>query len=454
MINPLLLPELRELLAQQDYQTLTEVLQDMHPASAAELSEGLSVEEIWQLLEALPINLQAEIIPFYSPEVQQELVEGIGHEHVSRLLEAMSHDDRVDLLQHLNPIVVEQLLPLIDRKEREDIRHLLTFPEGSVGAVMTTDFATLPTDVSVAQALTLIRKQAPGVETIYLIYVVDRDKKLLGVLSLRDLVMADPETIVREVMESEVISVRADQDQEEVAAELAKFDFLAIPVVDDQHRLIGIVTFDDVADVVEEEMTEDFHLAAAVSPLTQGYGLSRVRALYERRVGWLLILVFVNLVSSGVIAAYEETLQAVIALAFFLPLLIDSGGNTGSQAATLIVRALATDEVKLKEWLQVLLKEFFVGLSLGLTMAVACFVLGYFRAGIEVGLIVGLSMLGIVLFTNLVGVMLPFVLTRLNIDPAVASSPLITTIADASGLLLYFSIASWVMKLTGLGGLE
>jgi magnesium transporter len=210
---------------------------------------------------------------------------------------------------------------------------------------------------------------------------------------------------------------------------------------------MGIVTFDDVADVLQAETTEDFHLTAAVAPLAQGYAASNVWSLYSRRIGWLIILVFVNLVSSGVIAAYEETLQSAIALAFFLPLLIDSGGNTGAQAATLIVRAIATNDIHLRSWLKILKKELAVGLSLGLTMALASFTLALFRGGIEIGLIVGISMLCIVVFTNLVGILLPFILTRLRFDPAVASSPLITTVADATGLLLYFNIATWIISL-------
>jgi magnesium transporter len=262
--------------------------------------------------------------------------------------------------------------------------------------------------------------------------------------------MASPSAYIRDIMCPDVISVRADQDREFVAQELAKYDFLAMPVVDEQNRLVGIVTFDDVADVLEAEATEDFHRTAAVAPLARGYKQSNVWTLYHRRIGWLIALVFVNLVSSGVIAAYEEILVANIALAFFLPLLIDSGGNTGSQAATLIVRALATDEVRLKHLGKVVGKELLVGLSLGLTMALASFVLGLFRGGgIEVGLIVGLSMFCIVIVTNLIGVLLPFLLTSLRFDPAVASSPLITTVADALGLLVYFTIATWLIGLTG-----
>jgi magnesium transporter len=357
----------------------------------------------------------------------------------------MSPDDRVDLLQQLDDEVVESLLPLVAKADREDIRRLLSYPEDSAASVMTTDYAWLPSDLTVDEAIASVRRQAPDRETIYYIYVVDEYRHLIGTVSLRDLVLAKGSTRIADIMQRDVVAVPADQDQEEVARQMARYDFIAIPVVDNQHRLIGIITFDDLADIVEDEATEDFHLTAAVSPLAQGYHESRVLTLVRRRAGWLIILVFVNLVSSGVIAAYQETLEAAIALAFFLPLLIDSGGNTGSQAATLIIRALATDEIRLSEWLGTLLKELGVGFALGMTMAVASFLLGYFRGGWEIGMIVGVSMLGIVMITNLIGVLLPFALTRLRIDPAVASSPLITTIADATGLILYFNVAAAVL---------
>jgi magnesium transporter len=445
MSNPLLLPEIRELLAEKNAAELREILCELHPASVADFSEGLSGEETWELLSFAPIEKQEEIFTFYTHSKQEELASGAGRERMSALLERMSHDDRVDLLKRLEEEVVESLLPLVAKAEREDIRKLMSYPEHTVGSVMTTDYATLPPDVTVDEAVARLRRQAPAAETIYFVYVVDSEHHLLGVVSLRALILARPSARVRDLMQTEPITVRAEQDREDVALEVSKYDLLAIPVVDAQNRLVGIVTHDDVADVVQEEATEDFHLSSAIAPLAKGYGHSGVWPLYSRRIGWLVILVFVNLVSSGVIAAYEEVLAAAITLAFFLPLLIDSGGNTGSQAATLIIRALATGEITMRQWWRVVSKELAVGLSLGVTMAVASAALGYFRGGPQIALIVGLSMLVIVLMTNLVGAMLPFVLTQLRVDPAVASSPLITTVADASGLLIYFSIATWVM---------
>jgi magnesium transporter len=447
--NSLLLPEIRQMISENDRQGLSQIMNELHPASIAEFAEGLDAEEVWTLLSHGSIPRQAEVFPFFSQEKERELIEGAGNFRMSKLLEAMPHDDRVDLLKRCDQDTVDELLPLIAKADREDIRRLYSYPEQSVGSVMTSDYATLPEEIRAQDAISHLRQVAPHRETIYYIYVIDDERRLIGFISLQGLILAKPDVAVRDLMRSEVISLRAELDQEEAARMLAKFDLIALPVVDNQNRILGIVTHDDLVDVLEQEVTEDFHLSAAVGPLTEGYRRSSIWYLYRKRVSWLVILVFVNLVSSGVIAAFEETLQAAIALAFFLPLLIDSGGNTGSQAATLIVRALATNEIQLSTWAKILGREFLVGLLLGLTMAGASFLLGTARGGVEVGLIVGLSMLCIVVFTNLIGVLLPFILTRLRMDPAVASSPLITTIADASGLFLYFSIATWII--TGWG---
>jgi magnesium transporter len=443
--NSLLLPEIRQMIVENDQQGLSQIMNELHPASIAEFAEGLTTEEVWTLLSHGSVPRQAEVFPFFSREKERELIDGVGNLRMSELLEAMPHDDRVDLLKRCDKETIDGLLPLIAKADREDIRRLYSYPEQSVGSVMTTDYATLPAEIRVQDAIDHLRQVAPHRETIYYVYVIDDERRLIGFVSLQALILARPDAVVRDLMRSEVISLRAELDQEEAARMLAKFDLIAIPVVDDQNRLLGIVTHDDLVDVLEQEVTEDFHLTAAVGPLTEGYRRSSIWCLYKRRVGWLVILVFVNLVSSGVIAAYEETLQATIALAFFLPLLIDSGGNTGSQAATLIVRALATNEIQLSAWIKTLGRELFIGLLLGLTMAGASFLLGITRGGIEVGLVVALSMLCIVVFTNLIGVVLPFILTRLRLDPAVASSPLITTIADASGLFLYLTIANWIL---------
>ncbi len=435
-----------ELLGEDDSKRISQRLTSPHPAVIAEALEKLDTDQAWELLGHAPIERQAAVFGFVSAERQQELVSGAGTDRMCRLLEAMPHDDRVDLLKALDTEVVEGLLPFVGRADREDIRKLMAWPEDQAGSVMTTDYAWLRAELSAENAIAQLREQAPGVETIYYVYVLDEKQQLVGFVSLRDLILADPQAKVKDVMTTDLISVRPDQDQEEVAQLMAKYDLLAMPVVDEHHRLIGILTHDDIADVLQVEATRDFHLTAAVAPLARSYHETRALGLYRRRVGWLVALVGVNLVSTGIIERHEDMLATVITLAFFIPLLIDSGGNTGSQAATLMVRAIGTGEVKLRQWFQVMGKELAVGLSLGVTMAAASFLLGAFRGGegeaVTIGLIVGFSMLAIVLVSNVIGTVLPFILTKLRIDPAVASSPLITTIADAAGLFIYFTIAA------------
>jgi magnesium transporter len=277
------------------------------------------------------------------------------------------------------------------------------------------------------------------------IYVVDAGWKLIDALDLTTFVIAAPGSTVAGIMDRSFISLSAFDDREHAVEVLQRYDLVAAPVLDSDGVLLGTVTIDDVLDVAEAEATEDFHKGAAVLPLRASYTESSPFSLYRLRVGWLAALVVFNLVSSGIIAAFEETLQATIALAFFIPLLIDSGGNTGAQSATLMVRALATGDLSLSHWARALGKELSVGVALGITLGIASSTLGIVRGGMEVGIVVGLSMASIVLIANLIGACLPFLLTRLRLDPAVASSPLITSIADGSGLLIYFSIAAVVL---------
>lgn len=271
--------------------------------------------------------------------------------------------------------------------------------------------------------------------------MVDQNWKLLDVLELRKFIIASPDQKVSEIMDYRFVSIVAFEDQEKAVKLIQIYDLFALPVVDTNGILLGIVTVDDVFDVAEE-ITEDFQLTAAVRPLKTSYQHSNIWSLFTKRIGWLMMLVLVNLISSGVISAFEETLSSAIALAFFIPLLIDSGGNAGAQSATLMVRAIATGDVKMTKWFFTILKELAIGTALGITMGLASWLLGFVRGGVEIGFVVGLSMVSIVVVANLVGTILPFILTKLKMDPAVASSPLITTIVDGLGLLIYFTLAT------------
>ncbi len=450
MVNTLLLPELRELLEEKDAQTLAAVLADLHPVSIAEFSEGLTVEETWQLLDHTSMDRQAEIFEFYPISKQVELVSSVGRDRMGRLIEVMSADDRVDLLRRLDDEVVESLMPLVARAERQDIRLLLSFPEGSAGSVMTTEYATLPANVTAERAITLLRQQAPSRETIYYVYVVDDTQRLIGFLSLRDLILARSSALVEEIMQRDVVAVRVDQDREEAARELARYDFLAIPVVDDQHHLVGIITHDDVIDVMVEEATEDALHMGGVTPIAENYLDAAFTTVWRRRALWLSALFLAELFTFTALASFEDAIKSIVALSLFVPLCISTGGNSGSQAATLITRALALGQVDAKAWFRVLRHELCMGVALGATLGAVAFVRAAMTPHSVLGnanrwvlaLVISQSVAAICLWGTLVGSMLPLAFKRLGVDPGYASSPFVATFVDVTGIVIYFSIAT------------
>ncbi|MEN6457712.1 MAG: magnesium transporter [Thermoguttaceae bacterium] len=449
MPNPLLLPELREMLDTGDADSLQAVSAELHPATVADFSEGLSVEDTWKLLDYAPVERQAEIFSFFPFDKQIEMVDGVGRGRMSKLIEAMSPDDRVDLLKRLDTAVAESLIPLVTKAERQDIRTLLSFPEGSAGSVMTTEYATLPADVAVGDAVTLLRQQAPSRETIYSIYVVDEVRHLMGFVSLRDLILAKPTMRIADLMHRDVISVRADQDQEEAARMLAKYDFLAIPVVNDQNQLIGIITHDDVIDVMIEEATEDAQKMGGVVPMVEDYLEAPFVTVWRKRAAWLSCLFVAELFTFSALAYFEDEIKIVLALSLFVPLCISTGGNSGSQAATLITRAMALGQISVGGWWRVLRHELVVGIALGLTLGAIGFVRASMTPATVLGnadrwmlaLVIAQSVAAICLWGTLVGSMLPLVFKRLGFDPGYASSPFVATFVDVTGIVIYFSIA-------------
>jgi len=449
MINPLLLPELRELLEENDSATLSELLVEMHAASIAEFAEGLSVEETLRFLDYAPIDRQAEIFSFFSIGKQVEMVRLLDRQRLSKLLEAMPPDDRVDLLKQLDPVEVEDLIPLVAKAERQDIRLLLSYPEGSAGSVMTTEYATVPADVTVEQAISLLRHAAPSRETIYSIYVIDEGRHLIGFVSLRDLILAQPSEKVGDIMEREIVSVRVDHDREEAAQELAQYDFLAIPVVDDQNRLVGIITHDDVIDVIEQEATEDALHMAGVGTIVENYLEAPFATVWRRRSFWLSALFIAETFTFTALAHYEEAIQSVVVLSLFIPLCISTGGNSGSQAATLITRAMALGHIEPPDFWRVLRHEIFVGVALGITLGMIAFVRASLTPNGVLGdvdrwmlaLVICLSVSSICLWGTVVGSMLPLGFKRLGFDPGYASSPFVATFVDVTGIIIYFTIA-------------
>jgi len=415
-------------------------------ADIASLLEQMAREDAALAMRQLDRKDQAEVFGYLRPAAQVTMAELMSRDELAKLMAAMSHDDRVDFYKALDPKAREALLPGLARAEREDLRRLASYPEGTVGAIMTSDYATLRPDRNTVQALDVLRRQAPDVETVYYAYVIDSDHKLLGVVSLRDLLLAKPGQTVADVMETDPVKIRVDGEQEEAATLIARYDLLALPVVDAAGRMVGIVTQDDAMDVAEEEATEDIYKSSTVGDFAGSVRDASLISLYRARIIWLVLLVFGNIFSGAGISYFEDTIAGNLALLFFLPLLIGSGGNAGAQSATLMVRALATGDVRATDWGRMLGREMLIGVGLGLTMALAVSGIGVVRAGVEVTTVVAVSMVLIVLMGALIGVSLPFVLTRFDLDPATASGPLVTSIADVAGVLIYFSLAAALLS--------
>lgn len=440
--------QVRSLLAQRRWLELRGLVMDVPAPDLADFMMELHKPERILFFSSLPRPVSSEVFAFLEPHQKDELLQSLTDEETRSLLADLAPDDRTEMLEDLPGQAMQRVLNLLSKEDLEEARLLLGYPEESVGRLMTPDYVAVRASWTLDQALRHIRRRGRESETVSTIYVIDGGWRLLDALELERFIMNEPEMRVEEIMDNRYVALSAMQDREEAVRLMERYDLSALPVTDREGVLLGIVTVDDVLDVAIEEATEDFHKAAGVAPLGMSYREASVGSLYVKRIGWLLALVLVNLVSSSIIAVFEETLAAVIALAFFIPLLIDTGGNTGAQAASLMIRSLATGDIEMSDWLRTTGKEVLGGIVLGLTMGATAFGLGYWRGGLEVGITVGLTMVVLVLVANLVGIGLPFLLIRLKLDPAVASSPLITTIVDAVGLLVYFSIAA---RLLGAG---
>jgi len=378
MSHPLFGPEVRVMLAENDLDQMRMLGETLHPATIAEVLDEFTPDEIWKVLSQAPIRDQAAVFEYFPLEKQVELAQGAGQPQMARLIEQMSHDDRVTLLRRLQPRVADGLLRLVDDADRKDIKAMMVFPEGTVGAIMTTDYAWLPAHLRAGEALDRLRLIAPNSETIYVIYVLEETtRKLLGVVSLRDLIVNPRQTPIRDLMETEVVTLKATDDRERAAQELARYDFLALPVVDDDQRLVGIVTHDDVIDVVVEEATEAVHRAGGVGPMAEGYLEASFLTVWRTRAFWLSMLFGAELFTFTALAHFEDEIGKLVVLSLFVPLCISTGGNSGSQAATLITRALALNQLGLKDWLRVFRHELVMGIVLGITLGAIGFARGW-----------------------------------------------------------------------------
>ena len=415
--------------------------------------------DIAQAIGTLPMILQAlafrllnkneaiEVYEYLDPSVQQNLLDRLRSNEVLDLVEKMSPDDRVRLFDELPAKVVRRLLAELSPEERRVTAQLLGYESETAGRLMTTEFVDLKEFLSVSQALKLVRQRATFSETIYSLYVTDKERHLTGILSLRDLVVADPESLIGEVMTREVVNVRTDTDQEEVARAIQRYDFLALPVVDLENRLVGIVTVDDVIDVIEQEATRDIYAAGAVQAGDEDdYFQSNLFVVARRRIVWLAVLVLANGLTTQVIAMNDEVLKQVVLLTAFIPLLIGAGGNVGAQSSTVVIRGLSTQRIQRLGLLRAIAKEALAGALLGILMAIFVVPFAWWQGqGPLVATAVGISLISITTLAATAGASLPLLFDRMGLDPALMSAPFITTATDVAGVLIYLKTASWLL---------
>lgn len=448
----LLKPELDELIAQGQWTTLRTFLSTQPAPEIAELLEHLDERGQLVVFRLLPRALASEVFALLDADTQNLLVNRLAQEEMRSVLAGLTPDDRTALFEELPAAVTQRLLALLPDDKRREALVLLSYPENSVGRLMTTAYMQIKSHWTVAQVLQHIRAHGADSETIMMLYVTDARGHLLDDVPLRRVLLAAPDTPVTALMDGQYVCLRSLQDQEEAVAVFKRTGLYTLPVVDADNVLLGIVTVDDILDVVEEETTEDFQKLGKVRPMETALRDASVVELYRKRIGWLVALVFVNIFSGAGMAYFEDTIAQVIALVFFLPLLIGSGGNAGSQSTTLMIRALAVGDVRPGNSWRVVRRELIVSLLLAGAMAAAVFLLGMMRGGLQVALVVSLSMACVIVFGSMTGLLLPLGLQRLGFDPAAAGAPLVTSLVDIGGVLMYFSIATaWFHHTLGAG---
>jgi magnesium transporter len=457
MTNTLYLPELREMLTEHNVAEMHEFSVALHPARTAEFMEGLTAAESWAILQHADPATRGQIFGYFNRDKQIEIIETGDRAEIGQLIAELPADDRVDILKAVPTNVVDELLPFVPALDRRDILRLRSYPEGTAGAMMTTQFARLPEGMTVKQALDEVAKQSEELETIYYVYIVDADDHLRGLVSARQLVSAlgKPNLLIDELMDHELVAVDVKDDQEQVAQKVARFDLHAIPVVDEEHHMLGIITHDDVIDIMREEATEDIHQAGAVTPGVDNYLETSFATVWRKRTVWLSCLFVAELFTFTAMTHFgnigEADVGGYAVLMLFIPLCISTGGNSGSQAATLITRAMALGQVTLADWLRVLWHELAMGLALGCSLGAIGFVRAFLTTQdtlknaprFDLAMVIAQSVALICIWGTLVGSMLPLVFKRLGFDPGYASSPFVATFVDVTGIIIYFSIANF-----------
>jgi len=439
---------LKDLIENKQYKNLRQELVSMAPAEIVELMASVPSDRAVIVFRLLPKDFAVEVFDRMDGPHQNELLESFSDQAARTLLESMEPDDRTELIEELPAMVTRKLLQILSPEQRRVTLQLLGYEEKTAGREMNPSFVDLHSEMTVSQALNKVRRLAIDRETIYECYVMNQRRQLEGTVSLKDLVIADPDVRVADIMKPDPLLVHTSTDREDVARILRENDLLAVPVVDSERRLVGIITHDDVADILKEEATEDIYRFGAVPGTERGYFTSRIFSVVKRRIGWLFLLILVNTVTGSIIAGQESMLAEIVILAAFIPLLIDTGGNVGSQSATVVIRGLATGEVRPRGALRVVIREAGVGAVLGLMLgAVVCIWAYVLGRDLQVAAVVSTTLVAISIMATLAGGALPFAFRLVKLDPALVSAPFITTIMDIFGVGLYFFIAHLILSL-------
>lgn len=444
-----MIKRLQDLIEQKAYAEFRQEVMELNEADVASVVTELEAAEQLKIFRILPKSIAADVFSYLPLETQQDILVSLTDKEASGIIENLYADDAADLLEEMPANVVHRLLALTSPETRRDINQLLQYPEDSAGSIMTVEYIDLKEETTVAQAIEKIRTTGIDKETINNCFVLDRARHLIGIVTLRKLLLSNPEELVQDVMTDYVISVKTLTDQEEVARIVMKYDFTVVPVVDSENRMVGIVTVDDVVDIIEQEATEDIEKVAAITPTDKPYMRTGVLETFWKRIPWLMLLMLSAAFTGSIITSFESALAKQVVLTAFIPMLMGTGGNAGGQASVTIIRGLSLDEIRYRDIFRVLWKEFRVAICCGIVLAGVNFVKLLFldQVGMMVAVVVSLSLIATVVIAKLMGCSLPVLAKRIGVDPAVMASPFITTIVDTLTLVIYFKIATMLLGL-------
>ena len=440
--------EIMELLSNKRYSNLNKYMDQINNQDIPALFEQLSSEDMVRLFRVLPKDEAADVFSYMEPDLQEKLINSLTDKELKSVLDELFMDDTVDLVEEMPSNVVKRILKSVDKEDRNTINELLKYPDDSAGSIMTTEFIDLKVNMTVDKAFEKIKKIGLKKETVYTCYVLDVRREVIGIVDIKDLLLADRDILIKDIMETNVISVNTLDDKEEVAKQFDKYDVMALPVVDKENRLVGIITVDDAIDVLQDETTEDFELMAAMTPTEDSYFKTSVFSHAKNRILWLLILMLSSAITGAIITHYENAFAAIPILVSFIPMIMGTGGNCGSQSSTLIIRGMAIDEISLKDFAKAIWKELRVSGLVGIVLALV----NGIRIMIQyndfmLAVVLGLTLVCTVILAKLLGCILPMLAKKLKLDPAIMASPLITTIVDTCSILIYFAIAVNIMNI-------